>query len=337
MIVGLSLTPFGHGSEAWRQAPQSAQLGFHAFLTQAQEAETAGVDFLLLADEFAAPPRDHLSPTATPFDPTLLISALATKVRRIGFLAAQATAQHAPYHLARRFASLDLISAGRSGWLAITAPDTLERDAEYLEVVNGLWDSFEDETFVYDKAAGRFFGPEKMHVLNHRGRNFSVRGPLNVNRSPQGQPVVALLASKTLSPSLAQRADVILIAGRSIDGVTATSEAVRAAVAANGRSPKGVRLLALVAPFAEEASASVAALPVGGAADQVAAALIGLVASANLDGIVALPPTVLAADRFLAEILPALGERDNRDGQTLRERLGLPRPVHPATAGEVKP
>ncbi len=126
-------------------------------------------------------------------------------------IATAATNQHEPYNLARRFASLDTISKGRTGWNLVASSESFERDAEYVEVVSGLWDSWEDDAFVYDKAAGRFFVPEKMHVLNHKGEHFTVRGPLNVNRSPQGKPVIT---HKLTIPTLdlaAQYAEVILV------------------------------------------------------------------------------------------------------------------------------
>jgi len=300
--LGLSLTPFGHDPEAWRDASSEA-LGFDALLKQVMLAEDAGFDFVWLGDRMGERPVDMLSALATPFEPTTLASALATKTRSIGLIAIAATHQHEPYNLARRFASLDWISHGRAGW-GIVAGTNDPRDREYVELVSALWDSWEDDAFVYNKAAGRFFLPEKMHVLNHKGANFSVRGPLNVNRSPQGWPVLAAVHGS----SVAHLADVILV----LDG---------APIADVARARAEVRIIKSVTDFT-------------GAATDVAD-ILEREAESGIDGFVLMPSTTAELARFIGTILPELERRGllttTPAGGTLRERLGLSRPSHPSS------
>jgi len=300
--LGLSLTPFGHDPKAWQGASREA-LGFGALLTQALLAEDAGFDFVWLGDRMAERPVDMLSPHATPFEPTTLASALATKTRSIGLIATAAAHQHEPYNLARRFASLDWISHGRAGW-AVVAGTHEARDREYVELVSALWDSWEDDAFIYDKAAGRFFVPEKMHVLDHNGANFSVRGPLNVNRSPQGKPVLAAING---SP-VAHLADLIFV----LDGAPSVEVA---------RERAEVRIIKSVTDFA------------GVAAD--VADIFEREAESGIDGFVLMPSKTEELGGFIETVLPELKRRGllvtPPVGGTLRERLGLSRPAHPSS------
>lgn len=300
--LGLSLTPFGHDTEAWQGASREA-LGFDALLKQAVLADEAGFDFIWLADRMGERPVDTLSPLATPFEPTTLASALATRTKSIGLVATAATHQHEPYNLARRFASLDWISHGRAGW-AIVAGTEDARDREYVELVSALWDSWEDDAFIYDKAAGRFFVPEKMHVLNHKGANFSVRGPLNVNRSPQGKPILAAVSS---SP-VAHLADVIFV----LDG---------APIAEIARARADVRVIKSITDFT------------GVAAD--VADIFEREAESGIDGFVLMPSTTADLNSFIETVVPELTNRGllatAKKGGTFRERLGLSRPAHPAS------
>ncbi|MFD1810197.1 NtaA/DmoA family FMN-dependent monooxygenase [Gemmobacter lanyuensis] len=136
-----------------------------------------------------------------------LFAALAPLTRHIGFIATASTTYEEPYNLARKFASLDLISDGRAGWNVVTTateaaaqnfnldrqhPHAVRyaRAAEHVEVVRKLWDSFEDDAFLRDKETGRFFHEGKLHLTDHHGAHFKVKGPLNVSRSPQGHPVI---------------------------------------------------------------------------------------------------------------------------------------------------
>ncbi|MEV6716650.1 LLM class flavin-dependent oxidoreductase [Lentzea sp. NPDC051208] len=186
----------------------------------AQAAETAGVDYLVLPDRTAAAP-DGASP------PTALIAAafLAAHTDDIGIVVTAATSYHEPYSLARQIASLDHISAGRVGWFADSTTDPasdanhrreghdparnpLVRAREFVPLVRALWDSWEDGAFVHEKDTGRFVDADRIHVVDHVGEALAVRGPLNVIRPPQGQPVVFATADDVL----ADHADVLFSA-----------------------------------------------------------------------------------------------------------------------------
>lgn len=353
MLLGYSLTPFGHHPDAWRQAQDGSLLGFDALLEQVSVAEAAGFDFVLLDDRLGIRPTDNLSPVAVPFEPTLLASALVTRAGGIGILAAASTAQHEPYNLARRFASLDLISEGRSGWLAVNGGTDPAREHEYLDVVTALWDSFEDDAFLYDKASGRFFDPGKMHVVHHKGAHLSVRGPLNVNRSPQGRPVLAQIVSEGDGPLAVQTGELFLLHAKSPEGLIEIARKATREIEAAGKGKGEIKLLANLVPVvatsknaANEASATLklteqsgaaqplSALPIVGTASVVADRLQELSSAASLDGFTILPPTLEMGQRFLAEVVPELRRRgvvDAKFAGTLRDRLGLRRPVHPAS------
>lgn len=319
MHIGLSLTPFGHHPSAWRaKSGQLDALDFNHMAAQVKQAEAGGLDFVLLADSLGQRPHDDLSPLAVPFEPTMLVSALATATRRIGLIAAAATHQHEPYNLARRFASLDLIGGGRTGWNVIGSDDP-DRDQEYLAVVSGLWDSWEDDAFVYDKVRGRFFEPDKMHVLNHKGAHFTVRGPLNVNPSPQGRPVITHVLTPDTVEIAARSADVVFLPETSLDTLKALAASLLERLAAHGRQRDDVRLLAHIVP------------PIGTAAD-IAGRMQEQAKAAGLDGFVLLPPCAPeGVASFVDEVIPELRQRGvfrpAYDAATLRGHLGL---AHPA-------
>jgi FMN-dependent oxidoreductase (nitrilotriacetate monooxygenase family) len=198
---------------AWRYpgAFPDANFNFAHLRRFAQTLERARFDAFFMADHLAVlnMPLDALkrSHTVTSFEPFTLLSALAAVTERIGLVATGSTTFDAPYHVARRFASLDHISGGRAGWNIVTTsnPDAAlnfgltehvehgeryERAREFYDVVTGLWDSFADDAFIRDVESGVYFDPAKMHVLGHKGENLSVRGPLNIARPPQGWPVI---------------------------------------------------------------------------------------------------------------------------------------------------
>ncbi len=198
---------------AWRYPGAWPDMNFNlAHLKHAiQTLERGKFDAFFMADHMAVlnMPMDALkrSHTSTSFEPFTLLSALSQVTERIGLVATGSTTFDAPYHVARRFASLDHLSGGRAGWNIVTTsnPDAAlnfgldehmehgeryRRAREFYDVVTGLWDSWADDAFVRDVADGIFFDPAKMHVLDHKGKYFSVRGPLNIARPIQGWPVI---------------------------------------------------------------------------------------------------------------------------------------------------
>jgi FMN-dependent oxidoreductase (nitrilotriacetate monooxygenase family) len=198
---------------AWRYPGAWPDMNFNfAHLKHSiQVLERAKFDAFFMADHMAVlnMPIDALkrSHTVTSFEPFTLLSALSQVTERIGLVATGSTTFDAPYHIARRFASLDHISGGRAGWNIVTTsnPDAAlnfgleehvehgeryRRAQEFYDVVTGLWDSWADDAFIRDVEHGIFFDPTKMHVLDHKGRYLSVRGPLNIARPVQGWPVI---------------------------------------------------------------------------------------------------------------------------------------------------
>jgi alkanesulfonate monooxygenase len=176
--------------------------------------------------------RSH---TVTSFEPFTLLSALSQVTEHIGLVATGSTTFDAPYHVARRFASLDHLSGGRAGWNIVTTsnPDAAlnfgleehmehgeryRRAREFFDVVTGLWDSFADDAFVRDVDNGIFFDPAKMHVLNHKGKYLSVRGPLNIARPIQGWPVIVQAGASDSGRQLAaETAEAVFTAQSDID------------------------------------------------------------------------------------------------------------------------
>jgi alkanesulfonate monooxygenase len=225
---------------AWRYPDAWPDMNFNfAHLKHCIQAlERAKFDAFFMADHMAVlnMPLDALkrSHTVTSFEPFTLLSALSQATERIGLVATGSTTFDAPYHIARRFASLDHISGGRAGWNVVTTsnPDAAlnfgleehvehgeryRRAREFYDVVTGLWDSWADDAFVRDVAHGTFFDPTKMHVLDHKGQYLSVRGPLNIARPVQGWPVIVqagaseagrLLAAETAEAVFTAQSDL---------------------------------------------------------------------------------------------------------------------------------
>src|SRR4051812_17242714 len=211
--LGAFMRPASIHTGAWRYPGAWPDMNFNiAHMRHCiRTLERAKFDAFFMADHMAvlnmpveALKRSH---TVTSFEPFTLLSALSQVTERIGLVATGSTTFDAPYHIARRFASLDHLSNGRAGWNIVTTsnPDAAlnfgmdehmehgeryERAREFYDVVTGLWDSFADDAFVRDAESGTFFDTAKMHVLNHKGDHLSVRGPLNIARPVQGWPVI---------------------------------------------------------------------------------------------------------------------------------------------------
>jgi N-acetyl-S-(2-succino)cysteine monooxygenase len=356
MHLGVSLSPFGHHPAAWReQGASQRSLDVGNFAAQAQKAEDGALDFVFFADAQARRPQTELPPQTVPFEPTTLVAALATLAQRIGFLATAASGQHELYNLARRFASLDLISQGRVGWNLIASGPTPAWNTEYVAVVSALWESWDEDAFAYDKTAGRFFVPQKMHVLDHRGEHFTVRGPLNVNPSPQGKPIIAqTLTPETLAIAV-QVADVLFAADTSHEKSGAWVAEVRRLLDIQGRKRSDVRVLANIIPWigatraqAQDSFEALNALslpgsgqtPQGcdviGTAADIADAMQDSFERWEFDGFTILPPVAPGGlDAFVDFVVPELRRRGlfraRYQGSTLRDHLALDRPVQSIT------
>jgi N-acetyl-S-(2-succino)cysteine monooxygenase len=351
MHLGASLSPFGHHPAAWReQGATRRSLDVGNFAAQAQKAEDGALDFVFFADAQARRPRTELPPQTVPFEPTTLVAALATLSKRIGFVATAASGQHELYNLARRFASLDLISRGRVGWNLVASGPTPAWNTEYVAVVGALWESWDEEAFVYDKTAGRFFAPQKMHVLDHRGEHFTVRGPLNVNPSPQGKPIIAQTLTPQTIAIAVHLADVLLVSGAPREESGALVAEFRRLLDIQGRQRSDVRVLANIIPWigatraqARDGFEALNALsPPGPAQTPPGREVIGTAADvadvlqesferSEFDGFTILPPVAPGGlDAFVDFVVPELRRRGlfraRYEGSTLRSHLALDRP-----------
>jgi alkanesulfonate monooxygenase len=253
---------------AWWRYPGAAVNGNFDLALQvrmAQTLERGCFDAFFMADHLALlnMPMSALrrSATVTSFEPLTLLSALAMVTSRIGLVATASTTFDEPYHIARRFASLDHISNGRAGWNIVTTSnpeaalnfgleDHVEHDEryrrarEFYDVVTGLWDSFADDAWLRDQESGVFFDPAKLHVLDHKGAHLSVRGPLNIARPVQGWPVIVQAGASEAGRQLAaETAEVIFGSARTIEDGRAFYADVHARMRAVGRAPDSLKIL----------------------------------------------------------------------------------------------
>ncbi|SES36158.1 Haloacid Dehalogenase Superfamily Class (subfamily) IIA/FMN-dependent oxidoreductase, nitrilotriacetate monooxygenase family [Lentzea xinjiangensis] len=259
----LGVVPLGSGGygqhRLWRDPaiPADASVNLDWYKDLVQQSESAAFDFVFLADSLFVGPQS--SPhSMNRFEPFTLLSALATHTRRIGLVATASTSYNSPFNLARRIASLDLLSGGRAGWNVVTTGDPgtaanfsrpahytseerYERAHEYVDVVRGLWDSYEDDAFLYDKEHGRFADLAKQHALNHAGRHFTVAGPLNIQRSRQGHPVLFQAGDSVLGRDLgACVSDAVFTNASRRADLHDFSTDMRKRVASAGRAPHDV-------------------------------------------------------------------------------------------------
>ncbi|QXG33242.1 LLM class flavin-dependent oxidoreductase [Pseudomonas viridiflava] len=265
MKLGAFLMATGHHVAAWRHpdVPANAGLDFKHYRHLAEVAEAAKFDALFVADSVAAATGDIASRMARSdhFEPLTLLSALSAVTDHIGLIATATTTYNEPYHVARKFASLDHLSGGRAGWNLVTSDAAAEaqnfgrsehvghaerysRAREFHQVVTGLWNSWADGAFTRDKASGQYYDPAKVQVLNHQGEHFSVKGPLNVARSPQGQPVVVQAGSSEVGRDLAaQTAEVVFTAQTSLASAQAFYADIKGRLAAYGRSADSLKIM----------------------------------------------------------------------------------------------
>ncbi|WP_339270879.1 LLM class flavin-dependent oxidoreductase [Paenibacillus sp. FSL K6-1330] len=274
--LGALLHGVGGGTSMWRHpdAQPDASVNFELYKQWVQKAEEGRFDLIFIADGL------YINEKSIPhflnrFEPITILSALAAVSQNIGLVGTLSTSYSEPFTVARQFASLDKISNGRAGWNIVTSPlegsalnygkkEHPEHDkryriaTEYLEVARGLWDSWEDDAFVRNKETGVFFDPEKMHTLNHEGEFFSVKGPLNIARSKQGQPVIFQAGSSEVGKNYASKeADAVFTGHESVEDAAAFYQDVKSRAAGFGRNPDEVLIFPGISPIigstAEEA------------------------------------------------------------------------------------
>lgn len=265
--LGFILHGVGPGWGDWRHpdADPTASTSFKFYKRQAQIAEAGKFDFLFVADSLfvTAKSSPHY---LNRFEPLTILSSLAAVTEHIGLVGTLTASYSEPFNVARQFASLDHLSGGRAGWNVVTswlegsasnfsktshyAHDVRYRlAAEHLDVVQGLWDSWEDDALIHDKASGRFLDPEKLHALDHKGEFFQVKGPLNIARSPQGQAVIFQAgASDDGKNFAARRADCIFVGHDNLEEAKAYYKDVKARAVGFGRDPEKLLILPGIRP-----------------------------------------------------------------------------------------
>ena len=269
----------GHHEAAWR-LPQSnprASFDLQHWINLAQLAEAAKFDSLFLADGPSLNGTGEFRPPGQ-LDPLTLLTALSQATSRIGLIGTFSSTYNDPYNLARRLASLDHVSRGRAGWNIVTSAGADEaanfglderpshaaryaRADEFLRVTKALWDSWEAEAVVADQTAGRYAEPDRLHPIAHRGEHFSVAGPLNVERPPQGHPLLVQAGSSEDGKDFAaQHAEAIFTAHQTYERAADFYADIKRRALAAGRDPNGVIVLPGIVPYLGATEAEAQAL-----------------------------------------------------------------------------
>src|SRR6185312_2933990 len=330
------MRPVSLHTAAWRYpgAFPDANFSFAHITRFAQTLERGCVDAFFMADHLAVlnQPMDALirGQTTTSFEPMTLLPALAMKTKHLGLIATGSTTYDEPYHVARRFASLDYLSEGRAGWNIVTTsnPDAAlnfgmeehmdhseryARAREFYDVVTGLWDSWADDAFVRDVEKGFYFDPDKLHVLNHKGKYLSVRGPLNIARPIQGWPVIVQAGASEAGRQLAaETAEAVFTAQSDLSAGRAFYADVKGRMEKVGRAREHMKILpacfVVVGDTIEEAKAKRAKLDsLVNYANAIASLSIALGHDASKSG---------------RERAIALAQRENLTVRELAQRLG---------------
>lgn len=271
--LGTMIHGVGEKISDWRHPsiPSDASVSFNFYKEQAEVSERGKFDFVFIADAL------YINEKSNPhylnrFEPLTILSALAATTSKIGLVGTLSTTYSEPFSAARQFASLDMISGGRAGWNAVTSG--LEKTAlnfskrveehpshenrykmayEFIEVMKGLWNSWEEDAFTHNKVSGEFFDTTKLHALNHEGDFFSVQGPLNISRSPQGQPVIFQAgASEAGTTFSAQEADVVFAIMPTIEEAKGYYQDVKRKTTDCGRSAEDIVVIQGISPIIGE-------------------------------------------------------------------------------------
>lgn len=260
--IGVFLASSGQHVAAWRHpnAVTDGSMDLPYFIEMAQLAESGKLDFIFLADSLAINEGSHPN-ILTRFEPLTILSILSTVTKEIGLAATASTTYEEPYHLARKFSSLDHLSSGRAGWNIVTSSDDqtgynfsraehmehglrYERAEEFVDVVKGLWNSWNEEDFIRDQESGAFIQQDAFKRLNHKGTHFNVRGPLNISRSPQGEPVYIQAGSSEAGQLLAAKtADVVFTAQNNLADAQVFYRSIKEKVKSAGRDPEDVLVM----------------------------------------------------------------------------------------------
>jgi len=269
--LGAMLEGVGADHHSWLDTdlPGDASIDINWYIENARLAEKAKFDFAFIVDS------PYITPDTAPhflnrLEPLTLLSAVAASTSHIGLVGTLTTSYWEPYNVARQFGSLDQISRGRAGWNVVTTglegaarnygreehfdhKVRYARAREFVEVVQGLWDSYEDDAFPRDRAAGVFLDKSKQHPINHKGAHFSVAGPLALSRSRQGQPVIFQAGDSSEGRNLgAAIAEATFAASQDFESGRAYYADLKARAAALGRNPDLIKVLPGLVPTIAE-------------------------------------------------------------------------------------
>jgi FMN-dependent oxidoreductase (nitrilotriacetate monooxygenase family) len=345
MHMGVFVLGTGNHIAGWR-FPGAATSNMELPVIQeiAGIAERGKFDLLFISDAMAMDPTDHPSFMCR-FEPTTLISVLSALTTRIGLGATVSTSFSEPFNVARIFGSIDHISGGRAAWNVVTSSNPkaalnfnldahlahelrYERANEFVDVVKGLWDCWDDGAIVADRTTGRFIDARKVRSLDHKGRFFQVKGPMNMARCPQGHPVIIQAGGSPAGLELAARtADVVFSVVQDLQAARIAYADLKGRMARHGRSPDELAVLPDVMPIigasdaeARETLAKLQAwLTPTNAATLVASRIGYEVAGHPLDGPVPPPPPSQGSQAFSH----VLYETARREKMTLRDLYNL--------------
>ncbi|WP_232157689.1 LLM class flavin-dependent oxidoreductase [Mammaliicoccus sciuri] len=260
--LGLFLAGYGHHVASWRheKAIEKGPMDLNHLINTAQLAEKGLFDLVFLADSLFVSESSHPN-ILSRFEPFTLLSVLSTATTNIGLAATASTTYSEPFHIARQFSSLDHLSHGRAAWNIVTSSITstaenfngtklmehelrYERANEFVEVTNKLWRSWDKGALVRDKETGEFIDASKLHTIDHEGNHFKVRGPLNIERSPQGRPLLIQAGSSPTGTDLASKvADVIFTAQTQIEDAQNFYKQLKEKVSKQNRNPEEVYIM----------------------------------------------------------------------------------------------
>jgi N-acetyl-S-(2-succino)cysteine monooxygenase len=271
MHLGVFVLGTGNHSAGWRyEGAATSSCSLPVMLDIARIAERGKFDLFFISDGLAMDPGDHPS-FVNRFEPMTLLAALSMATRHIGLGATVSTSFSEPFHVARSFASLDHLSGGRAAWNVVTSTHNAsalnfsrerlhEHDlryeiaTEFVDVVRGLWDTWDDGAIVADKGTGTFLDKSKVRPLDHKGRFFSVKGPLNIERSPQGHPLIIQAGGSPPGQELSARSADLVFSVVNGDPASAKAayDSLKQRVVKHGRPPEHVPILPGVMPIIGE-------------------------------------------------------------------------------------
>ncbi|KKB62847.1 nitrilotriacetate monooxygenase [Robbsia andropogonis] len=275
MRLGLSMRYLGYHIAAWRHpdVPAGGAIDFNYFLNSARKAEAAKLDMVFFADGIGIRADDNPKGSLArdmknaELEPLTLLAALGACTSHIGLVATASTTYNEPFHIARKYASIDHISGGRAGWNVVTSwsqqeawnfsrdehlgyDERYERADEFVDVVKALWDSWEDDAFIRDKESGIFYDESKLHTPHHKGKHFRVRGPLNSARTPQGRPVIVQAgASEPGREIAAKSADVVYSSTLDLQSARKYYDDVKSRLSKYGRQRHELLIMPGLTPY----------------------------------------------------------------------------------------